>query len=70
MATAAKSITRDDIEAKFRELRGEVDTATASARQYLLIGGAVAAVGLVTVAFFLGRRRGKRTTTVVEVKRL
>ena len=69
-ATATDEITRDDIEAKFRELRGEVDEATSTARQYALIGGAVLAVGLVATAYWLGQRRSKKQTTLVEVKRL
>ena len=70
-ATATtEHISRDDIEAKFRELRGEVDTAADTARQAFVIGGAVVAVAVVAVAFFLGKRRAKRTTTLVEIKRL
>jgi hypothetical protein len=68
-ATTEETITREDLEAKFRELRGEVDETTASARQYLIIGGAVAVVAVVGVAFLLGKRRGKKTTTPVEVRR-
>ena len=68
-ATASRPITRDDIEDKFRELQGEVDTATDSARQILVVAGAVVAVAVVATAFFLGKRRAKKTTTLVEVKR-
>ena len=64
------TVTRDDIEAKLREIRGEVDTAGESARQYALIAGAVAAVAIVGIAFALGKRRGKRTRTVVEIRRV
>jgi hypothetical protein len=68
-ATTTRDITRNDIEGKFRELRGEVDSATDSAKQYVAIAGAAVAVGVIAVAFFLGKRRGKRSTTVVEVRR-
>jgi hypothetical protein len=69
-ATTTGEITRNDLETKFRELRGEVDTATDSAKQYAVAAGAVVVVTVIAVAFFLGRRRGKRSTTVVEVRRL
>ncbi|CAN5661404.1 hypothetical protein BH20ACT2_BH20ACT2_21090 [soil metagenome] len=65
-----EKISRDDIEAKFRELRGEVDQAAQSAKTPLIAAAAVAAVVLVGLAFVLGRRRGRRTTTLVEVRRV
>jgi hypothetical protein len=69
-AIAEERVTRDDLESKFRELRGEVDSTASSARQFAIIGGAVAAVGALAVVYFLGKRRAKRTTTLVEVRRL
>jgi hypothetical protein len=70
MNAMPQEITRDDLERKLRELRGEVDQVTDSARSYALAVGAVAVVVVVGVAFLLGRRRGRRRTTVVEVRRL
>lgn len=63
-------IDRSAIEAKFRELRGEVDQTAESARGALVAVGAVAAVGVVLVAFWFGRKRGKKRTTVVEIRRV
>lgn len=63
------TITRDDIEAKFREVRNEVDTVATSAKSVAIAVGAVAAVAVVGVAFWMGKRRGRRATTVVEVRR-
>jgi hypothetical protein len=70
MNALPKEITRRDLETKFRELQGEVTSAGDSAKSYALVVGAVAAVAVVGVAYFLGRRRGKKRTTVVEVRRL
>lgn len=67
---AADRITRDDLEAKFRELEGEADQTVQSARTYLVAAAAVAAVGVLAVAFLAGRRRGKKKTTVVEIRRI
>lgn len=63
-------VSRDDIESKLRELRGEVDSAGDNARQYALIAGAVVAVTVVALAFAWGKRKGRKKTTVVEVRRV
>lgn len=66
----ATPITRDHLEAKLRELEGEVADTKESARSTLLTVGAVVAVGVITIAFLAGRRRGRKRTTVVEVRRI
>lgn len=63
-------ITRSTIEAKLRELKGEVDTTVESARPFVMIAGVVAAVAVVSVAYLLGKRKGKKKTTLVEVRRV
>jgi len=66
----AERISRDDLESKFRELEGEATQTAQSARTYLVAAAAVAAVGVLAVAFIAGRRRGRKKTTVVEIKRI
>ncbi len=59
-----------DIRAKLGELAGEVDDTTSRAKPiltYVAVGGAVL---LAVVAFSLGRRKGRRKSTWVEVRRL
>ncbi len=63
-------IGRGDLEAKLRELQGGVDETRQSATTTLLTVGAVVAVGVLAVAFLMGRRKGKKRTTVVEVRRI
>ena len=70
MTATRSTISRDDLEGKFRELQGGVEGARASVMSYVLVGGAVAVVAAVGVAFLLGRRKGKRSRTVIEVRRL
>lgn len=67
---APPKISRDDIEAKFRELQGGVDEAADQAVSYVLVAGAAIVAGVVIVAWMLGRRRGRKKTTIVEVRRL
>ena len=70
MNAQPQPIRRDDLEAKIRELQGEVVETRESATSTLLTVGAVVAVGVVAVAFLWGRRKGKKRTTVVEVRRI
>ena len=70
MSEPAERITRDDIENKFRELQGGVDTAADVAVPYVLVVGAAVAATIVIAAYLLGRRRGKRKSAIVEVRRL
>jgi hypothetical protein len=70
VSPADRPVTRGDIEAKLREIRGEVDATAEGAKSYLLAAGVAAAVVLVGAAFLLGRRRGRKKTTVVEIRRV
>jgi hypothetical protein len=63
-------ITRDDIEAKFREVQGEVETIESDARDYLGMAVAAVAITVVVVAFWMGARRGRGRRTVVEIRRV
>ena len=63
------TITREDIEAKARELVGVVDETKESVQEKAMLG-AVAVSVVVALAFFLGRRSGSRNKTMVEVYRV
>ena len=68
--TMHRPIQRSDLEAKFRELRGDIDETAEAARSTLVTVGAVMLVGVVVGAFLLGRRKGRRRSTIVEVRRI
>jgi hypothetical protein len=63
-------VSRADIEAKLREIRGEVDATTDEAKSYALTAGVFVAVLIVLMAYLLGRRGGQKRTTVVEIRRV
>lgn len=70
MTDTEATISPTDIESKFTELQQNVENATASARA---AAGKIALVVVVVVAilaYVIGRRRGKASKTVVEVRRL
>jgi hypothetical protein len=59
-----------DIRSKLVEIRGDVDQTVERNKPvatYVAVGGTVL---LVVLAFLLGRRRGKRKSTWVEIRRL
>ena len=62
-------ITRSDIESKLRQIRGDVDSAGEAAKGAGSMVAVVAVVVVVAAAYFLGKKRGKRKSTVVEVRR-
>lgn len=67
---ADEPITKDDIHAKLNELKGEVDTGVGDARSMAMTVGVIVIVVVVLAAFAMGRRRGKRLATVVEIRRI
>jgi hypothetical protein len=68
--TPGTPITPADIEQRFRELQGEVEAVETEARDYLTMAIAAVAVTVVVGAFLLGRRRGKKRRTVLEIRRV
>lgn len=65
-----EKITRGDIENKLREMRGDVEETAQEAKTPLLAIAGGVAVAIVVVAFLLGKRRGRRRSTVVEIRRV
>jgi hypothetical protein len=67
---ADKPVTREDIEAKLAQIRGVADDTTEVAEDAAKTGLVVAGVAVVVVAFLLGRRRGHKKSTIIEVRRV
>lgn len=65
-----KPVDRADIEAKLREIRGEVDDTATSAKPIVMAVAGVAVVAVFFLAYSLGRRKGKKKSTVVEIRRV
>ncbi len=69
-APAGSAISPNDIESKFRELAGDVEEIGNDVRSVAVTAVAVGVVVVVAIAFWLGRRRGTRSATVVEIRRV
>jgi hypothetical protein len=59
-----------DIQSKLEEIRGDTTEVAERNRPVAVIAAFAGAVVLVGVAFYLGRRRGRRKSTWVEIRRL
>lgn len=63
-------ISPADIEAKFRDIQGQVDSVAEDSKKKAAIAGLVGAVLLLLVIYLMGRRSGVRRSTVLEIRRL
>jgi hypothetical protein len=68
--TTSDKITRDDIEAKLRELKDDVDETTETAKSYVAAVAVGVGIVIFVIAFGAGKRRGRRKSTVVEIRRI
>lgn len=68
--TNGRPITRDDLEQAFQRVVGAGENAVESAvPTSLVLAGAVACC-VVALAYLAGKRRGRRKSSVVEIRRL
>ena len=71
MTTAeAPRITRDDIETKLRQLKGDAEEAAQASKTNGLVIAGVVGVVVIALAYILGRRRGRKRSAFVEIRRL
>jgi hypothetical protein len=74
MAKAAQvtggRITRDDLERRFAALQGGIRDKVADRKRTLVTAAGVGAAVLLLIVFLLGKRSGKRKTTLVEIRRV
>jgi len=68
--TRSERITRDDIEKKLRGLQGEVAEKVEDRKGALTTVAVAVGVAVVIVVFLVGRRSGRRRSTMVEIRRL
>jgi hypothetical protein len=66
----SRPITRDDIEAKMREIQGGTEAGADAARGAGLAAVVGALLLAVIVAYPHGRRQGKKRRTTVEIRRV
>jgi hypothetical protein len=68
--TAPAQVSRDDIEQSLRALHTGVTERVESTKGKLVAGATAVAVVVLVVTFMLGIRKGKRRSTIVEIRRV
>ncbi len=68
--TETTGITPADLEAKFRDIQGQVNVVAEDSKKRVAMAGAVLGVILVVLIYLSGRRAGKRSSSVLEIRRL
>ncbi len=68
--TETAGITPADIEAKFRDIQGQVDVVAEDGKKKLALAGGVIGVVLLLVIYVLGRKAGRKQSSVLEIRRL
>jgi len=69
MATTTR-ISRDDLEAKLRDLSGGLEDTVDAARPKVISSAVAGVLLLVLLAYLLGRRRGRARSAIVEIRKV
>jgi hypothetical protein len=70
MATTTPKVTRADLEAKLREMSGDVEDKVDQVRPTLITTAVAGAILALLVAYLLGRRKGRARSAVVEIRKV
>jgi hypothetical protein len=65
-----RKITRDDLEAKFRELKGDVDKRARAAKDTAMPFAIAGGIVMLLLVYLIGKRVGKKKSTIVEIRRI
>jgi hypothetical protein len=68
-STNPTTITRDDIKSKLGDIQGEAQDQVQGAKNQLLAAGVLIGLLVLIAAFLLGRRGGRRSSAIIEVRR-
>ena len=68
--TAPTRVSRDDIENRLRALQSGVTERVEATKGKIIAGAAAAGFVMLVIAFLLGKRKGKKKTTIVEIRRI
>jgi hypothetical protein len=70
VAEESPKISREDLEAKFRSVKGGVDQRALVAKETAKPYAIGAAILLLLITYLIGKRVGKRKSTVVQIRRI
>ncbi len=69
MSNNGQRIERSDIKAKLDEIQGEATETVEGARNQILAVGVTVAVVVVVAIYLVGRRGGRKRSTIIELRR-
>jgi hypothetical protein len=69
-AVARTKITRDDLEQSFRSLQDGARAKVEDKKSALATAAGIGGLLVILLVFLLGRRSGKKKTTIVEIRRV
>jgi hypothetical protein len=67
---SSRPVTASDIEAKLRALQASLSAPVERAQPSLVAIASTVGVALLAVAYLVGRRKGRLSSTVVEIRRI
>lgn len=70
VSTEQAPISKDDLEAKFRQIKTEVDEVTGSAKGKAIPAAVGGGLLLILLMFLMGKRIGKKKSAVVQIRRI
>ena len=62
-------ITKQDLESKFQSLQDDLQGRASDKKQSLVAAASIASAVIVSIAYLLGRRGGRKRRSVVEIRR-
>jgi hypothetical protein len=68
--TGPTQISRDDLENKLRAFQGDIKSKVDDQKSNVMAVGAGIGTLLLNIFFLLGKRSGKKKTTLVEIRRI
>ena len=68
--TVPTRVTRDDIESRLRALQNNVTERVEARKTQIVAVAGAAVVAVLVITFWLGARKGRRLSTVVEIRRV
>ena len=70
VSTEQAPISKDDIEAKFRTIKTEVDQVATDKKNQIIPAVGLAAILIMLIAYMLGQSKGKKKSAVVQIRRI
>lgn len=69
-SSTGEPITRDDIEARFRKVKEQVDERAEKGKRAAIPAGIGVAILILFLSYLIGKRVGKKRSSIVEIRRI